>query len=107
MALKGPAEKGMRKSKAADEEFGLTGIALLWRWALGVVIIAVITLVVAFIWKGRHAGLDTLPWIGAAGGLLVGVGIFVSFVGKLTRLHLRFWLDSDFQVGMEAPTIGC
>ncbi len=92
VALKGPAEKGMRNSKAADEEFGMVGFAMLWRWALGVVILAVITLVVAFIWKGRYAGLDTIPWIGAAGGLLIGVGIFVSFVGKLTRLHLRFWV---------------
>jgi len=92
VALKGPAEKGMRNSKATDEEFGLAGFAMLWRWTLGVVILAVVTLVVAVAWKGRHVGLDTLPWIAAGGGLLVGVGIFVSFVGTLTRMHLRFWV---------------
>ena len=91
VALKGPAEKGMRRNKAAGEEFGLAGLDMLWRWALGVVIMAVITLAVAFLWKGRHTGLDTIPWVGAAGGLLISVGIFVSFVTRLTRMHLRFW----------------
>jgi len=34
---------------------------------------------------------DWLPWVGGAAGLLVAVGVFVSYVGTLTRLHLRFW----------------
>jgi hypothetical protein len=25
---------------------------------------------------------------------------------RTIRVHLRFWLDSDFQVGMEAPAVG-
>jgi len=91
VALKGPAAKGMGKYEAGSEEFGLSGFAMLWRWALGVLIIAAVTLVIALIWKGRHTGMDTLPWIGVAGGLLLGVGVFVSYVDRLTRMHLRFW----------------
>ena len=92
VALKGPAAKSMRNSEAGSEEFSLQGFAMLWRWALGVVILAVITFVVALAWKGRHTGMDTLPWIGVFAGLLISVGVFVSFVGTLTRMHLRFWV---------------
>jgi multidrug efflux pump subunit AcrB len=92
VALKGPAEKGMRNSKAGSEEFGLEGFAMLWRWALGVLIIAVITFVVALAWKGKYTGMNTLPWIAVFAGLLISVGVFVSYVDKLTRMHLKIWI---------------
>jgi multidrug efflux pump subunit AcrB len=91
VALKGPAEKGMRDSEASAEEFTLAGWPMLWRWALGVVILAAVTLIVALAWKGQRTGTDALPWIGVGGGLLLGVGVFVSFVGNLTRMHLKLW----------------
>jgi len=92
VALRGTAEKEMRTTRAADDEFGLTGWSMAWRWAIGVAIIAVAVFVSAYFWKGRLTAMDTLPWIGGAGGLLVAVGLFVSFVDTLTRLHIRFWL---------------
>jgi len=35
VALRGPAEKEMRDTQAADDEFGLAGWRMLWRWAVG------------------------------------------------------------------------
>jgi multidrug efflux pump subunit AcrB len=91
VALKGPAEQEMRHSKAADDEFGRTGWGLLWRWALGVLGLVVVLVGALWVWKGRHEALDLGRWIGGAGALLVGVGIFVSYVDRLTRAHTRFW----------------
>ncbi|MCP4574146.1 MAG: efflux RND transporter permease subunit, partial [bacterium] len=34
---------------------------------------------------------DALPWTAGATGLLIAVGVFVSYVGTLTRLNVRFW----------------
>ena len=91
VALKGPAEKEMRTTRAADDEFGLQGFAMVWRWGLGVVLLAIIAFIGAWVWKGRFTAQEILPWIGVLGGLLLAVGIFVSYVQQLTRGHLRFW----------------
>jgi HAE1 family hydrophobic/amphiphilic exporter-1 len=92
VALRGPAEKELRQTEASSDEFGLRGWAMAWRWTLGVAILAVVVFVGAFVWKGRFTAMDTLPWIAGAGGLLLAVGIFVSYVDQLTRMHLRVWL---------------
>ncbi len=92
VALKGPAEKDLRDNDAASDEFTLSGMAMLWRWALTIVVLAAIGLVVVFAWKGKFVGMEALPWVGGSVGLLMVVGIFVSFVDKLTHLHVRFWL---------------
>ncbi len=91
VALKGPAEKEMRGSKAADDEFALCGWAMLWRWAAGVIVLAVVIFGVAWLWKGQYRAGDFAPWLGGAGALLIGVGVFVSYADRLTRLHTRFW----------------
>ncbi len=92
VALKGPAEKEMRDSKAADDEFELSGWPLLWRWSLGVVILMAAIFGAAWLWKGKFEAMDLGVWIAGAGALLIGVGIFAGYVDRLTRLHTRFWL---------------
>ena len=91
VALRGAAESDMRHSKAADDEFSLSGWPLLMRWVFGLLILGVIGLAGVWIWKDLFAVKDALPWVGAALGLLLSVGIFVSFVDQLTRFHTRFW----------------
>jgi HAE1 family hydrophobic/amphiphilic exporter-1 len=91
VALRGPAEQEMRTSRAADDEFGLRGWAMLWRWLLGVLVIAAVVFAGSWLWKGRHVAMDWLPWVGGAAGLLAAVGAFVAWVDALTRLHVRFW----------------
>jgi len=91
VALKGPAEKEMRQTKAADDEFELRGWSLLWRWTLGVLVLVAVLFGAAWMWKGKFEALDLGLWIGGAGVLLVGVGIFASYVDRLTHIHTRFW----------------
>ncbi len=91
VALRGPAEKELRTTKAADDEFGLTGFALLWRWTVAVIILGMVVLAAMAIFKSPREATDLLPWVGGAAGLLMVVGGFVSFVDQLTRFHLRFW----------------
>ena len=91
VALRGPAEKDMAGSEAGSEEFTLTGWPMLWRWSASVLALTVITLAVAWIWKGHRTFDDVVPWAGGAAALLILVGAFVSYVGALTRLHVRFW----------------
>ena len=91
VALRGPAEKEMRNTSAAGEDFGKTGWAMLWRWALGTIILAIIVLTVIRAWKGVGSFENALPWVGGAGGLLLLVGLFVSFVETLTHWNLRLW----------------
>jgi hydrophobic/amphiphilic exporter-1 (mainly G- bacteria), HAE1 family len=91
VALKGNAEKEMRNDTSNNDEFAMSGWSLLWRWGAVVVGIALVCLATAWIWKGHRTAEDTLPWISGAAGLLVIVGVFVSYVGTLTRLHVRFW----------------
>ncbi len=91
VALRGPAEKEMRHTKAADDEFELQGWAMLWRWGLGVLALAAVTLAVIYFWKGRYTAEDALVWVGGGAGLLVAVGVFVSYVEKLTRFHYKAW----------------
>ena len=91
VALRGPAEKELRSTKAADDEFEFTGWSLLWRWAVGVVIVALVALAIMALARSPREAADLLPWVGGAAGLLFVVGGFVSFVDQLTRFHLRFW----------------
>jgi len=92
VALKGPATRDMRRSSASQDEFQLSGWPLLWRWSLGVLLLALGLLVVAWLVKGQHRALDLSPWLAGAAALLTGVGIFVSYAARLTRFHTRYWL---------------
>ena len=91
VALRGPAEKDMRNTRAADEEIGLQGFSLLWRWVLYSFLVAVAGTVGFFFWKGMLETLNMLPYIVGGYGLLVGIGIFVSYVDQLTRFHVVAW----------------
>ncbi|HPF69574.1 MAG TPA: efflux RND transporter permease subunit, partial [Candidatus Krumholzibacteria bacterium] len=91
VALKGPSERELRSTAAADDEFALRGWPMAWRWLLATLIIAVVAYGGAWAWKGRSTAGDWLPWIGGAAGLLGAVGVFVAWVDALTRLHLKLW----------------
>ncbi len=91
VALRGSAAAEMRRHEAAGDEFSLTGWAMLWRWAVGTGILAALVLTAAWLLKGHSFAHSLAPWIGATGGLLVAVGVFVSYAETLTRLNLRFW----------------
>lgn len=92
VALKGPAAREMRDARAAGDEFALAGWAMMWRWALGTLVVAALVFAAMWLWKGRHETLALGWWIAGAAALLVGVGAFASYVDRLTRLHTRFWL---------------
>jgi HAE1 family hydrophobic/amphiphilic exporter-1 len=91
VALRRSAESELRTTKAADDEFGLSGWNLLWRWGIGVVLVSLAALGGLAIFLGSREASDLLPWIGGAALLLLFVGGFVSYVDQLTRFHLRFW----------------
>ncbi len=92
VALRGPAEQELRHADAGADEFELAGWSMLWRWFLGVAVTAAVVFAGSWLWQGRPTAMDWLPWVGGGGGLLLAVGIFVSYVDTLTRLHLRFWV---------------
>ncbi|MCP4292527.1 MAG: efflux RND transporter permease subunit [bacterium] len=96
VALRGPAEADMRHSQAADDEISLGGISLLWRWALGMVGVTLLGLggiyLRSILSTNATTVTEALPWAGVAFALLMSVGVFVSFVGGLTRFHIRFWV---------------
>jgi len=91
VALRGPAERELRSSAAAEHEFSLSGLAMLWRWTVVVLAVAAVAVGAAWIWKGFATVETVWPWIAASVALLVTVGIFVSFVDQITSLHIRFW----------------
>ncbi len=91
VALRGPAAKELQHNKASQDEFTLQGWPMLWRWALGTAILALVALTSAWLLKDESYARNLLPWVGATAGLLLAVGIFVSYAEKLTRLNLRFW----------------
>ncbi len=91
VALRGSAAGEMRRSRAGNEEFSLKGWPMLWRWALGTAVLGIAFLAAALILKSEAYARNLLPWVGVTGGLLLAVGIFVSYAETLTRLNLRFW----------------
>ncbi len=91
VALRGPAATEMRHTSAGGDEFGLTGWALLWRWALAAVFLAAGAAAASLLIKGEAFTRTLLPWIGGTGALLVAVGVFVSYAEALTRANLKAW----------------
>lgn len=92
VALRGPAAREMRRNEASAEEFSLRGRALLWRWALGVALLAAVCFGVVWIWKGWSTATGSTPWLGGGGFLLLAVGGFVAFAEGLTLFHTRVWV---------------
>lgn len=106
VSLRGPAERELRQTRAAADEFGLAGRALLWRWALATLVLALATLAVVHFWKDASTLRRALPWVGGGTALLVAVGAFVAWAGALTRLSLRLWyLPLVVVLGLGAGTV--
>jgi multidrug efflux pump subunit AcrB len=91
VALRGPMERELRHTAPETDEVSLRGWSLLWRWAVAVGALVGLGFAALALWKGVDTARDLLPWLGAAGGLLVFVGAFVAWVDVVTRLHVRFW----------------
>lgn len=91
VALRGPAEKDMRHTQAADDEVTMQGFTLLWRWTLIALVIAALIGGGFVAWKGLPLTLDYGPYFLTAFALLVSVGVFVSYVDKLTTFHVKAW----------------
>jgi len=89
VALRGPATREMRAEGEAERT--ASGRSLFWKWCAVVGVLAVIAGGVFVILDGTRALVDNWPWVTGILGLLVIVGLFVSFVEKITALHLRFW----------------
>ena len=98
VALRGTAERESRRTDHAPEEPG--GFGLLRKWAAAVVAAGILAAVGLWLAKDQRAMMDLLPWIGGGALLLVLVGIFVSFVDRITWIHTKFWLYPVVVVGL-------
>ncbi len=92
VALRGPAQKEMMHARAAaTEDQGPVGLAFLVRWSGVMLGLAVIACIAFLLLKGSRSLIDHWPWGVGIMGLLLVVGFFVSFVEKITALHLKIW----------------
>ncbi|MBD3336415.1 MAG: MMPL family transporter, partial [Candidatus Eisenbacteria bacterium] len=89
VALRGEAQREGRRPLVEGKVAG--GWRLVRAWTIVVAILGLVAAVAVTLIKD----FDTLTdhWIWAAGivGALLIVGVFVSFVEKITAFHLRFW----------------
>jgi multidrug efflux pump subunit AcrB len=89
VALRGTAERESARTDHVPDRPG--GWRLLWRWAAATVAAGILSVVGLWLAKDQRAMMDLLPWIAGGAGLIVAVGVFVSFVDRITWLHTRFW----------------
>lgn len=91
MALRGVAAREVRRGPEANDVRSWTGKALLIRWSLIVLVLAVLAGIGFLVVEGSDAILDHWPWAVGITILLLMVGLFVSFVEKITAIHIRIW----------------
>jgi HAE1 family hydrophobic/amphiphilic exporter-1 len=92
VAMRGPAERERREQlKEEGPRDHLRGSALLWRWGL---IVGLLTLAASgglIAWKGMPRFLDQWIWLAGIAGLVMLVGVLVSYIERVIALSLRFW----------------
>ncbi len=92
VALRRTADNEMaRPAPAADEAEGPVGLALLKRWSAAVLILAVIAFAAMALIVGRREAVDFWPWLAGSAALVLGVGVFVAYVSRITAFNVRFW----------------
>jgi len=98
VALRRTAENEMKKPAAeSDGAAEATGMAMIWRWAVVVIVLAAVAFgLMAFV-QGLRAATDFWPWLAGAVAMLMLVGVFVANVERITAFNIRFWF---------IPTIG-
>ncbi len=91
VALRRTAERIRDAEGVGQDEFGHAGWALLWRWGLTTLLVAGAAAAgVAF--APGAADLRALgPWLGGGAAVLLAIGVFVSYVERITSWHLRLW----------------
>ncbi len=89
VALRGTAERESRREARADT--GPGGWRLLGIWAGTVVVLTVAVAGLYLAFKGVRPTEALLPWLGGSAALVIAVGVFVSFVDRITWMHARFW----------------
>ena len=89
VALRGTAERESRREARTDAGPGGWRLLAVWTLAVVVLTVAVAGLYLAF--KGQRPTEALLPWLGGSAALVIAVGVFVSFVDRITWMHARFW----------------
>ncbi len=91
VALRGTAKRMVAQSENTEAPKELTGFSLLWRWALVVGILAVVSCLVVVVVKDWRTLTHHWGWVVSLAGLMMLMGGFVAYVKTITNLHLRFW----------------
>jgi len=91
VALRGTAEREARVEHAPGEGGRAGGWRLLWRWTVAVLGLTVLGGGALYLTSDWRAVQSLLPWLGGGAALVIGVGVFVSYVDRITWLHTRFW----------------
>ncbi|MBT3317337.1 efflux RND transporter permease subunit [bacterium] len=90
VALRRTAEIEMSRDHSTIE-VEPEGFSLLWRWSVSSIVV-VLFAGGAMLWiKGIDTVTSLLPWFGGGLVVMIMVGVFSSWVEKITRLHIRFW----------------
>ncbi len=91
VALRGPANRELRSHAASAGASGGTGLSLLRKWCAVVLVMAILGCAIYIGVESWRALQEHWLWAVGISGLLLIVGVFVSYVEKITALHLRFW----------------
>jgi HAE1 family hydrophobic/amphiphilic exporter-1 len=91
VALRGPAARTLEKAPTEVADTSGNSAHLLRQWSLICLGLAVLGLAVLAVWKGFDEVADHWAWAVGILALMLLVGIFVSYVERITAFHLRHW----------------
>ncbi|MCK4302765.1 MAG: efflux RND transporter permease subunit [Candidatus Eisenbacteria sp.] len=93
VALRGTAlkEKQIARARGDAPVEEMRGMALLKRWGVVTLVLMVVSAAVFAILEGPRELLDRWAWALGVLGLLIMVGVFTSFIRRITAFNLRFW----------------